>query len=216
MSDLFVFIQARLSSSRLPGKVLYPFRGKPLIIYLLNSLSHKIFHQNIIVLASGNDVDTALEFVVNQAGYKCLRYDIDEDDVLNRFLLATRQVNAKHIVRLTADNPLYDVSFLEEAVEHYVSSGKQLASTRTIHNQIIKRYAPKGLSIDIFSASLLEKVAPLAKDPYDREHVIPKMFEVTECQILKYPSYDPLNDTQTLSIDTAKDYLRIIDLSYYK
>lgn len=212
-SDFFIFIQARVSSSRLPGKVLYPFRGKPLIIYLLDALSRKISHQNIIVLASGNEVDAVLEVVVNQAGYKCIRFDIEENDVLNRFLLASRQVNAKHIVRLTADNPLYDVSFIQESMQNYLSSGKHFASTRTIRNKKIKRYAPKGLSVDIFSTSLLEKVASTAKNRYDKEHVIPKMFELTDCQILKYPSDTDVNDQEGLSIDTVTDYLRIIDLS---
>lgn len=212
-SDLFIFVQARLASKRLPGKVLYPFRGKPLIIYLLDSLSKKIDPSNIIVLASSNHIDLALEFVVKQAGYTCLRFDVDEDDVLERFARAAKQVQAKNIVRLTADNPLYDTSFLMDAIGSYLNSGKQFASTRTIQQKEIVRFAPKGLSIDIFSASLLEKVASLAKGPFNREHVIPAMFGETDCHILRYPKYNPLSDNDEFSIDTAEDYLRISDLS---
>jgi spore coat polysaccharide biosynthesis protein SpsF len=203
-----IFIQARLSSTRLPGKALYPVGGKPLIIYLLTQLERIINKDDIFVLIGNEKSDLALKYVIENNNFNCLVYDIPEDDVLTRFVKGAKDVGALHIVRLTGDNPFMDLEFLKSSMNVFSLSNKEFATTRELLGDEIKRYAPKGLSIDIFSIDALMRASNVANTKYDREHVIPRMFDESY-QILYY--HGDLDFNTNYSVDEAEDYIRLLE-----
>jgi len=108
-------IQARMSSSRLPGKVMKPLVGKPMIEYILKTLSNSKKISDIIVLTSTNKQDEVLVNYLKENNWKYFRGD--ENDVLHRYYKAAEKYDADYIVRITADNPLIDHNIVDEVIE---------------------------------------------------------------------------------------------------
>lgn len=163
--NILAIIQARMGSTRLPGKVLMPLAGKPMIEILLSrlSLSHKITQ---IVVATTSDLrDLPLFEHVSQLGYGCVQGS--ENDVLERYAQTARSFAADIVIRITGDCPLVDPALVDDAVARYVD-----ADVDYLCNNYPPSY-PDGLDIEVFSAEALYRAEAEAIDAYDREHVTP-------------------------------------------
>ena len=161
---IIVIIQARETSSRLPGKVLKRIYGNLNVLDVLFLRLRKSKKINKILFAIPD----------NQKNLNLKRYLISkqyefflgpENDVLKRYYLAAKKFKAKHIVRITSDCPLIDGKVLDEHINFYIKS-----KTDYLTNQINRTY-PDGYDIEIFSYKLLSKINKLAKLKEDREHV---------------------------------------------
>jgi spore coat polysaccharide biosynthesis protein SpsF len=158
-------LQARMGSSRLPGKVLKPILGRPMLELQIERLRCCKRIDQLVVATSVNPEDQAITDL-------CLRVGVnyflgDPEDVLDRFYQAAKQYNPEHVVRLTGDCPLADPALIDDLVEFYLSHRCDYASN--CHEPSL----PDGLDTEIFSFSALEQAWKEAELPSHLEHVTP-------------------------------------------
>ena len=158
-------VQARMGSTRLPGKVLRRINGATIIELLLSRLS-KAKLVNIIVVAVpfGSDNQILVEHI-QQLGYKYVQGS--EDDVLSRFQFAAEEFDAEVIVRVTGDCPLLDFELVDEVIKGYLTSEFDYFSN------ISPPTYPDGLDVEVFSRKALDVANLRAKSQFEREHVTP-------------------------------------------
>lgn len=158
-------VQARMGSTRLPDKVMKPIGGVPMIELLLARLSRARLVDQIVVASSIDSRNQPLSDHVVELGYTCVRGS--EQDVLNRYLVAARQVRADIIIRITGDCPLVDPALVDEAVRRFCAGSFDYLS-----NTSPATY-PDGLDTEVFTLEALERAACESQDPFDHEHVTP-------------------------------------------
>lgn len=158
-------VQARMGSTRLPGKVLMPIDGVPMIELLLARLARSTEVGRIVVATSVDPRNDPLADHVRALGYACERGS--ELDVLDRFVQAMRANPADIVVRITGDCPLIDPALVDEAVRAFKASGADYLCNTAPPTW------PDGLDVEVFSAEALESAGREAHESYDREHVTP-------------------------------------------
>ncbi|NFV81538.1 cytidylyltransferase domain-containing protein [Magnetospirillum aberrantis] len=163
-SPIVGILQARMGSSRLPGKVLMPLAGAPMLQRLLERLRRSRRLDRLVVATSGQPADDAVAALCRELGVECFRGS--EDDVLSRFLAVAAMTDARLIVRLTGDNPFVDGGLLDSLVDEFLSSATPLDYA----NNIDGSGYPYGLSLEIITRAALDSAAA-STDPLDREHV---------------------------------------------
>jgi len=171
--DKIAIIQARMGSSRLPGKVLKDIAGKPMLFHVLERVSHASLLDGILVAATSDVSDDPIADFCQVGGFQCYRGS--QFDVLDRFYTAALQVNAGTIVRITADCPLIDPSLIDQLLVEFENSTLDFASNRL--PPPFKRTFPIGLDIEICSFAALERAWKEADQPHQREHVMPYLYE---------------------------------------
>lgn len=158
-------VQARMGSTRLPGKAMKMINGVPMIELLLARLA-RASEVNEIVLATSEDPrNRPLIDHVTGLGYRC--WQGSETDVLDRYLLAARGAAADVVVRITGDCPLTDPAVVDEVIRHFKASVADYCS-----NTNPPTY-PDGLDVEVCTLMALERARREAETPYDREHVTP-------------------------------------------
>lgn len=160
---VYAFLQARMSSKRLPGKVLKDICGKPMIIQQIDRLKKCKKIDQIVVLTSVDSLDDDLFEICNENKIECFRGSLN--NVLERFKFASDKYEANCIVRLTADCPLLDWDLVDEVVMEHLLGGFDYTS-----NTVIPTY-PDGLDVEVFSRDCLIKMYNLASKPEEHEHV---------------------------------------------
>ena len=175
------FVQARMGSTRLPGKVLAPLAGRPSLLRTVDRLSRAPGLDGVAVLTSVDSRDDDIAALCANEQLTCIRGD--EHDVLGRFQLASVQLAPERIVRVTADCPLIDPGVVGELLALH-SSEPQLAyasvATGALGAKAGLRRFPDGLDAEVFNADVLEQAASEASDPYEREHVTPYVWRRPE------------------------------------
>ena len=157
------FVQARLSSSRLPGKVLKLLAGKPVLKHVIDRVSQADFIDNVVVLTSTDPTDDAIEAFCQEAGYAYFRGDLD--DVLGRFNSALLAFPCDHVVRVTGDCPLIDPHILDAIIIGHLAGQYDYYG--------LGGEFPDGLDCTVISRSAIEDAAQKAILLSDREHVGP-------------------------------------------
>ena len=158
-------VQARLGSTRLPGKVLKPLGTRSLIGVLLERLSRSKEIDEVLVATSATAINTPLEAHVRSLGFGCFRGD--ESDVLDRYFRAATASGADVVVRVTGDCPLIDPDLVDEVVRRFKATNADYTSNTSPPT------FPDGLDTEVFTYAALEQAAREATEPYDREHVTP-------------------------------------------
>lgn len=156
-------IQARMSSSRLPGKVLLPLAGKPVLEHVIQRLRHCKTLNHIMVATSTAIDDDAIENWCKQHSVECFRGDLT--DVLDRYYQAATACCADVIVRITSDCPAVDPSIVDEVVAGFFSGNFDAFS--------LAGEFPDGLDCQVFSYATIAKAWKEATLPSEREHVGP-------------------------------------------
>ncbi len=156
-------IEARMTSSRLPGKVLKPVLGKPTLELMIERVKRAPSLDDIVLATTTNADDDPLAELADDLGINCFRGS--EDDVLDRVLKAAQANDIDVIAELTGDCPLLDPAIIERAIEEYRTSGADYVS-----NSLTPSY-PIGMGVQVFARSVLEDVASRTDDPEDHEHV---------------------------------------------
>lgn len=154
-------IQARMNSSRLPGKMLKQVGGKPLIDFVLDAVEAIPVIDHIVVATSNTKTDDPLANHVSERKIAVFRGN--EDDVLSRYYLAAKKYKSEHVVRITGDCPLFDPKITTEFINWYLKKGYDYA-----------RLAPEfaeGLDSEIFSFKILQQAHQKASKKSEREHV---------------------------------------------
>lgn len=158
-------VQARMGSTRLPGKVLELIGERSLIETLMERLSASRRLDRIVLATSIDGANDPLCEKVTSMGHRVYRGS--EKDVLERFYLASKEAGAKTVVRITGDCPLVDPALVDEVIDLYTTAGVDYASN------VLPASYPDGLDVEVFSFSALEKAHNEATRPEQREHVTP-------------------------------------------
>ena len=159
-------IQARLSSSRLPGKIMLEVCGKTLLEHMIIRVNQSKKLDNVIVATSTNKIDDVIEDWCKSNQINCFRGP--EHDVLKRFKLAKDFVNADTVIRFCSDCPLIDPKIIDDVIEIYESNNYDFVSNSF---PTLGRTFPDGMSVEVFSSKLLDEADINAKKPSEREHV---------------------------------------------
>ncbi len=160
-----IIIQARMNSTRLPGKVLLPLCGVPMVQGMLRRLSVLKERVPIILAISTHPNDTILMDVAATTGVAVIRGS--EEDVLDRYVKAVASTSADTVVRLTADCPLSDPEMVDQALDLFYHLHVEYLSNS------LRRTYPRGFDIEIMSRTALESAAREAVLHREREHVTP-------------------------------------------
>lgn len=156
-------IQARMSSSRLPGKVLKPILGKPILAYEIERIKQAKNIDKIILATSSNEEDTPLEKLADDLKIKCFRGDLN--NVLKRFYDCATLYNADTVVRLTGDCPVIDPQIIDEVIALHQKEESDYTSNT------LYRTFPDGLDVEVLSYNALESVYKNGVNKEDLEHV---------------------------------------------
>jgi glutamate-1-semialdehyde 2,1-aminomutase len=162
---IVALVQARMGSTRLPGKVLKSIVNKPMIELLLTRLSQSSELDEIVVAASEETQNDELQSVVESLGYRCTRGS--EKNVLNRFYESAKATGAGVIVRITGDCPLVDSRLVDECIQGYLKSEVDYFSN------VDPATYPDGLDIEVMSFESIERANNETSSDFDREHVTP-------------------------------------------
>ncbi|PKL70354.1 MAG: spore coat biosynthesis protein F [Methanomicrobiales archaeon HGW-Methanomicrobiales-1] len=165
-------IEARMTSNRLPGKILRPILGKPTLELLIERLAHVRQIDQIVVATTSNRTDDVVEELACRLGIGCYRGS--EDDVLDRVIKAAQSYDADIIVEITGDCPLLDPKVIDHLIEIFLHNSYDYVSNT------LKQTYPNGLDAQVFSLKTLEEVASLTLDPVDHEHVSLYIYEHPE------------------------------------
>lgn len=206
--NIKIYIQARLSSKRLPGKVLmevFPGMAVVELIYKRLSLNPK-WREHVKVVTSDDKTDDELAHFLEQKNIPYFRGPLL--DVLRRFYLAAEKDKADLIVRVTADCPLIDPYIVEEVINRHVENIKSVDYCSNVR----PRSFPDGVDVETFTREALKQALDIAKEQFDREHVTPYIFKNRKKVNLFYPI--DLSKIR-VTLDTAED-LEIIKNVYTK
>ena len=164
---ILAIIQARMSSTRLPGKVMKEILGKPLIGYLLERVAGAKMISRIILATSTDKSNDALAEYVSSLGIEVFRGS--ENDVLDRYYRAAARYMPQAVVRITGDCPILDPLVIDQVVKFFTDRNFDYVSN------IEPPTFPDGMDIEVFSFRLLKAAREKANLPSEREHVTPYM-----------------------------------------
>lgn len=163
MTVIPVIVQARMSSARLPGKVMMPYAGKTFLENCLDRCARIEGISEVLVATTDQADCDDLAALVSGRGYRVIRGS--QEDVLGRYLLAARAASADAVVRITSDCPLIDPAVAGAVIARFLEGGYDLVTTN------IPPSWPMGLDVEIFTRAALEQAAAEAKLRSEREHV---------------------------------------------
>lgn len=156
-------VQARMTSTRLPGKVLADIGGKPALQRMVERLAPSRHIDRLVVATTALPSDDPVVALCARLGVGCFRGD--EQDVLGRYVAAARAFDADPVVRLTADCPMHDPEVVDAAIALFLQGGFDHVSNA------VRRTYPDGLDVEVMSRAALEKAGREAAHPFLREHV---------------------------------------------
>ncbi len=165
MHSMIAILQARFSSSRLPGKVLEDILGEPMIFRQIERALRSGRIEGLIVATSSDVSDDPLADMCRRKGIECFRGNLD--DVLDRFYHSALQCGPDHIVRITGDCPLLDPDVMDRIIEKHFEDNFDYTSNTAPPT------FPDGLDVEVFRFSALADAWREAKLPSEREHVTP-------------------------------------------
>jgi len=193
-----IIVQARMTSTRLPGKVLLPLAGEPMLTRLLERLRRVLRAHGIVIATTTNATDDAIAALCVQQGVPCHRGS--EHDVLSRYADAARLQGADVVVRITSDCPLIDPELIDQVIAAY-----QEGDSDYVSNMLLPTW-PYGMAVEVFSAAALDQAHAEATQPADREHVTPFLYAHPERYRLRNVT-SPVNLSQhRWTVDTPEDY----------
>ena len=162
---IVAIVQARMGSSRLPGKVMKTIEGRPVINLLLERLKLSKKIDQIVVATTNNLADIPLKESLISNGYLCETGN--ENNVLERYVSVSKKYQADVVVRITGDCPLIDPNLVDEAIEYFLNKNLDYLTNRNPPSY------PDGLDVEVFSSKSLYQSQMLTNEPYDLEHVTP-------------------------------------------
>ena len=197
-------VQARMTSTRFPGKVLAPLLGEPMIRRQLERVSRSAKIDELIVATSTDPSDDPLVEVLRSAGYTVFRGSLD--DVLARFIGAidafesATGLHADVVVRLTADCPLASPQVIDDVIRTFES-----AEFDYLSNTMTPTY-PDGLDAEVVRARVLREVASIAIDPPEREHVTLGVYRRDAIYAIGNHADERNNSDMRWTVDTPEDF----------
>ena len=162
-----LIVQARMSSSRLPGKALLPLAGKPALLRQLERIRKVKSIHECLVATSVDPTDDVIVSLCSEQNIRYVRGSLA--NVLHRYHQAAVQAQADIVVRITGDCPLHDASVISECIECYL---KEEQCADYVSN-VEERTYPRGLDVEVFTFQALDEAVRCATSDFDCEHVTP-------------------------------------------
>ena len=199
MKKVVAIIQARMGSTRLPGKVLMDIAGKPMLWHVIERVKRCKKIDSVVVATTSKEEDKAVIELAKKCGVDT--FAGSEEDVLDRYYQAAKKFDADPVVRITADCPVIDPQIVDEVINKYTEGGYDVCG--------LSGKFPDGLDVSIFSFNALEDTWRNAKLPSEKEHVGPYMGKHPEkFKLGEYVKFDNLGHYRW-SVDEERD-LRFI------
>lgn len=198
INKIGVIIQARLGSTRLPGKVLMNLQGFPVLYHVLSRMQ-EIENSQVVIATSTASGDDEIEEFCKENQVDCFRGS--EENVLERFYQAAVHYNFDTIVRITSDCPLIDPQIATSIINYYYDMDCDLATNGGADPD--NRTFPRGMDVSVFSYEVLEEAYKNATTKHQKEHVTPYIYEHK-----KIAYYKQVKDQSKyrLTLDTKEDY----------
>ena len=192
-------VQARMNSSRLPGKVLLKIdNDNPILYYVINQVSISKILEKIIIATTDLDDDDQIEQFTKKIGIECFRGSAD--DVLDRYYQCAKKFSLSTIVRITADNPLIDPTIVDQVIKKFLSGSFDYVSNH------IPRTFPQGTEVEVFSFKSLEYVWRKSQKHSEREHVTPYFYNNPNLFKIGSVSYDEDISYLRWTVDKYPDF----------
>lgn len=198
-------IQARMGSSRLPGKVMLSLNCTPVIRHVVRRTLATASVDVVVVATSRKDRDTIITRHAAEEGAETFRGD--EDDVLGRMYRAAKEYGADSVVRITADNPLLSPAAIDAAVLKLNDTGADYVSNK------IDRMFPSGLDVETFTFDSFTRIERQTEETYHREHVTPYYRKSDEFNAVNLDTDEVFGEAfmrdrtdLRLTLDTSDDY----------
>ena len=198
---ILAIIQARMSSTRLPGKVLMPIGGKPILQWVIDAAEQaKLVDETIVATSTKPEDAVIVDHCFNVSQNYCSLGPLE--DVLDRFYEAALAFGPLHIVRLTADCPMSDPDIIDDVIRLHLREGIDYTT-----NSGFKGSYPDGQDVEVFTMNTLTRAAKLATTPHEREHVTPYMKNEAMFRVGRLYCQEPTDIKY--SVDTREDYERV-------
>ncbi len=204
MSNISAIIQARIGSTRLPGKVLMKLNEDTVLSLLLKQLKHSKFLTEKIIATTNNPKDDVIEKFAISNNIKLFRGD--SDNVLDRYYQCAKKFSLTHIVRITADNPLIDPDIIDQAIKKYSTFNYDYLTNS------IDRTFPNGTEVEIFSFDALEIAWKYAKKKSEREHVTPYFYNNPKKFKIHHFKQEKNQSKFRYTIDRKEDYALVVEI----
>ncbi|MBU0593628.1 MAG: glycosyltransferase family protein [Gammaproteobacteria bacterium] len=195
-----IIVQARMTSTRLPGKILKQVLGKPLLEYQLERLRRSRLTDGIVIATTTNETDQPIVDWCERHDVACFRGS--EHDVLARYHGAAVLCHADTVVRVTSDCPLIDPAVIDEVIDYY----RTHITDCDYASNCLERSYPRGMDVEVFSRRTLDEAFAEAKDSAEREHVTPFIYRHPERYRLANIAYLEDQGRHRWTVDTQEDF----------
>lgn len=195
-----IIIQARMASTRLPGKVLKTVLGRPLLHYLIERLERVQRADGILLATTCGDADLPLVDFCTQRQIPLFRGS--EEDVLSRYFEAARFCEATTVVRVTADCPVIDPTIIDTAIERFQEKRGEVDYLSNTH----QRTYPRGMDVEVLAFEALQEAHACAVRRDEREHVTPFIYQRPERYQLDHLCQKKDESGYRLTVDTEEDF----------
>ena len=198
MTPVRVFIQARMSSSRFPGKVLAPFRGRPIIAHVISRIEAAVPLDQITVVSSTDPSDYPLACYLRELGVAVFRGPLD--NVFQRFQMCLEDYPCQRLFRVSADSPLLDGEMIERMLDYSDRDELDLVTN------VFPRTFPRGRSLEMLNSTTFSQLGPDQLTTDQKEHLTRVYYDdPARFRILNIESGDPAQARVNLSVDTVED-----------
>lgn len=197
---ILVVIQARMASTRLPGKSLRTILNRPILSFLVERLKHLSHLVTIVIATSEEDSDDPIVEFCKEEQIEVYRGS--EEDVLDRYLKTARRFNGDVIVRITGDCPLMDPRVVDQALSQFLEHYPDYDYV----SNTIKRTFPRGLDVEVFKRRALERAHEESYFTEEREHVTPYIWRHAEIFTLGNLYYKEDHSSHRWTLDTEEDF----------
>ena len=214
MSKVVLIIQARMSSTRLPGKSMMPLADKPLVYRMVERLKKCKKVDEIVIATSDQPEDKVLVDLANELGVSSFQGNLF--DVRNRYLKTAEEFNADFIIRIPADNPMPDANEIDKLIEFHLVNNPQGFSSNLA--QVNNSGYLDGIGAEIFSTKLLQESVTRSSSDTVKEHVHRNFFDYSTqtpvdaswCPIASPKAPEELRRPDIiLDVNTMDDYTKI-------
>jgi spore coat polysaccharide biosynthesis protein SpsF len=203
--ETVAIVQARMGSTRLPGKVMLSLDCVPVIHHVVKRCLTAAEVDKVVVATTEKQRDDIIKRYAEREGAETFRGD--EHDVLNRVYKAAKSFNADLVVRITADNPLISPEIIDATIKKIVEEGHDYVSNK------VERSFPAGFDVEVFTFESFVKVEGCADTPRDREHVTTYYrqsgeFDIANLQSTEFFEEDFMQNRTDLrlTLDTPDDF----------
>jgi spore coat polysaccharide biosynthesis protein SpsF len=208
--NTIIIIQARMGSTRLPGKILKPLGDLTVLEYVVNACQKSKKATKVIVATSDLERDDQVEGFLEERNIECFRGS--ESNVLSRYYFCAKEYKADLIVRVTADCPFLDPTVIDMLIEKSIDGKYDRVATIDNNNP---RTFPYGIDAEVVTFKAIEKAFKEAKTDFDKEHVTPYIHTTKKDDFSLYRLDAPKDIREPnirVTLDTPEDYELCVEL----